>query len=122
MRESPYLRSLPWQVPGVLLFSVVMGVIGPFGTYLSLGLGERLVYFAGIGMATWLMVVLLAAWLGRLEPIDRWPVYARMTLVGLIAAIPSTAIVILMQSWLGRPIPWRAYPEIYPDNAFLTVV
>ena len=122
MRESPYLRSLPWHLPPVLLLSVVMGVTGPFGTYLAMGLGERLVYFIAIGTFTWLVVVGLAAWFGSLEPIDRWPVYARMALVGLLAAIPSTAFVIVMQSWIGRPIPWTAYPYIYPDNAFLTVV
>jgi DNA-binding LytR/AlgR family response regulator len=66
--------------------------------------------------------VLLAAWFGQLEPIDRWPVYARMTLVGLLAAVPSTATVILVHSSLAWPIPWRAFPSIYPDNAFLTVV
>ncbi|HSI00500.1 MAG TPA: LytTR family DNA-binding domain-containing protein [Reyranella sp.] len=122
MRESPYFRSLPWHLPPIVLLAVVMAVTGPFGTYLSLGLGARLVYFGVIGGLSWLQVILLAAWLGRLEPIDRWPVYARMALVGLLAAIPSTAEVIVVQSWLDRPIPWRAYPSIYPDNAFLTVV
>src|SRR6185436_13365074 len=122
MRESPYFRSLPWHLPPLVLLAVVMAVTGPFGTYLSMGLGARLVYFGVIGVLSWLQVILLAAWLGRVEPIDRWPVYLRMALVGLLAAIPSTAEVILVQSWLDRPIPWRAYPYIYPDNAFLTVV
>jgi len=122
MRESPYLRSLPWHLPSVLLVAVVMGVIGPFGTYSALSLGERLVYFVSISLFTWLVVVLLAAWFGGLEPIDRWPVYLRMALVGLLAAIPSSAFVIVMQSWIGQPIPWKAYPSIYPGNAFLTVV
>ncbi|WP_296386555.1 LytTR family DNA-binding domain-containing protein [Reyranella sp.] len=67
-------------------------------------------------------MVLLAAWFGRLEPIDRWPVYARMAPVGLLAAVPSTAGVIVVHGWVSWPIPWRAFPEIYPDNAFLTVV
>jgi hypothetical protein len=122
MRESPYLRRLPWQLLSVLLVSVVMAVIGPFGTYSTLGLGARLVYFAAIGALTWALVILLAAWFGQLEPINRWSVYLRMTLVGLLAALPSTAGVILVHSWLAWPIPWRAYPSVYPDNAFLTVV
>src|SRR6188508_83295 len=122
MRESPYLRSLPWHLPPVLLLSVVMGVTGPFGTYSTMGLGARLLYFTTIGVLSWAQVILLAAWFGRIEPIDRWPVPARMALVGLLAAIPSTAEVIVVQSWLDRPIPWKAYPYIYPDNAFLTVV
>jgi putative exporter of polyketide antibiotics len=122
MRESPYLRRLPWQFLGVTMLCVVMGVTGPFGTYATIGLGARLVYFGVVGLLTWLVVALLAAWFGQLEPINRWPVYVRMAVIGLLAAIPSTAAVIIVHSWLARPIPWRAYPEIYPDNAFLTVV
>jgi hypothetical protein len=122
MRESPYFRSLRWHLPPLLLLTAVMGVTGPFGTYLWMGLGERLAYFTVVGLLSWLQVILLAAWLGRIEPIDRWPVYARMALVGLLAAIPSTAEIIVVQSWLDRPVPWRAYFSIYPDNAFLTVV
>lgn len=122
MRESPYLRALAWHLPGVLGLSIVLAVIGPFGTYSNMGLGARLAFFSSVGVVTWLLVVLLAAWFGQLEPIDRWPVYARMTLVGLLAAVPSTATVILVHSWLTWPIPWRAFPSIYPDNAFLTVV
>jgi hypothetical protein len=106
----------------MLLLGTVMAVTGPFGTYNFMSLGERLVYFIVIGLLSWLQVILLAAWFGRIEPIDRWPVYARMALVGLLAAIPSTAEIIIVQSWMDRPIPWRAYPYIYPDNAFLTVV
>ena len=104
------------------MLTVVMGVTGPFGTYGTIGLGARLVYFSVVGLVTWLVVALLAAWFGQLEPINRWPVYVRMAVIGLLAAIPSTATVIIVHSWLARPIPWRAYAEIYPDNAFLTVV
>jgi hypothetical protein len=109
-------------VPGVLGLSIVFAVIGPFGTYNTMPLGARLVYFSSVGTLTWLMMVLLAAWFGQLEPIDRWPVYARMTLVGLLVAVPGTAAVILLHGWLAWPIPWRAFPYVYADNAFLTVV
>lgn len=122
MRESPYLRSLPWHLPPVLLFCVVMGVTGPFGTYGTMGLGGRLLYFTIIGLLSWLQVILLAALFGRIEPIDRWPIAARMALVGLLAAIPGTVEIVLVHSWLCRPIPWSVAPSIYPDNAFLTAV
>jgi hypothetical protein len=122
MRDSPYLRRLPWQFLGVLVLCVVMGVTGPFGTYGTMGLGARLAYFAIVGSLTWVVVAGLGAWSGQLEPINRWPVYVRMGIVGLLAAIPSTVAVIVVHGWLSWPIPWRAYLEIYPDNAFLTVV
>jgi MFS family permease len=122
MRESPYLRRPLWQLLGVLLLAGFLGVIGPFGTYGSLSLGARLIFFAAVGGVTWVAVALLAAWFGELEPLDRWPVYARMALVGVLAAIPSTATVIVVHGWISWSIPWRAYASIYPDNAFLTVV
>lgn len=122
MRDSPYLRRLPGQFLGAVMLCIVMGVTGPFGTYGTMGLGARVVYFAVVGSLTWLVVSLLAAGFGQLESVNRWPVYVRMAVVGLLAAIPSTAAVIIVHGWLSWRIPWRAYFEIYPDNAFLTVV
>jgi hypothetical protein len=122
MRDSPYLRRLAWQFLGTLTLCVVMGVTGPFGTYSTMGLGARLVYFAVVGSLTWVLITGLAAWSGQLEPINRWPVYVRMAIVGLLGAIPSTAAVIVVHGWLSWPIPWRYFPEVYVDNAFLTVV
>ena len=40
MRESPYVRSLPYQLPAVLGLAVVLGVTGPFGTYEHMDLGR----------------------------------------------------------------------------------
>lgn len=122
MRESPYVRSLPYHLPPVLGVAVFMAVIGPFGTYAHMDFGRRLVFYLAINGLSWLQVILLAAWFGRLEPIDRWPLAGRMALVGLLAAIPGTFEIIALQTWLGRPIPLSAAPRLYLENAFLTVV
>ena len=122
MRESPYVRSLPYHLPPVIGFAVVMAVTGPFGTYEHMDLVRRLAYFGIIGILSWLQVVLLAAWFGGIEPIDRWPVAGRMALVGVLAAVPSTFEIIIVQSWLGRPIPLSMAPQLFPETAFLTVV
>ncbi len=108
MRESPYIRSLRWHLPPVLLLCVVMGVTGPFGTYGTVGLGVRLLYFTILGLLSWLQVILLAAWFGRVEPIDRWPVGLRMALVGLLAAVPGTAEVVLSIHGWSDPSPGRS--------------
>lgn len=121
MRESPYVRSLPYQFPGVLGLAVILAVTGPFGTYEHFSLGQRLAYFGIIGGLSWLQIVALAAWFARVEPIDRWPVAGRMALVGFLASIPSTFEVMAVQSWLGRPIPLWALPHIFPENALLTI-
>jgi len=122
MRESPYLKSWPYQLPAVAMFAIVMAVTGPFGTYSQMGFGVRLVYFGLLGTLNWLQVILLAAWLGTVEPVDRWPVVFRMALVGVLAAIPGTIEVVLVHAWLSWPIPWRVVPWLFPENAFLTVV
>jgi len=122
MRESPYVRSLPYHLPPVIGIAIVLAVTGPFGTYEHLDLGRRLAYFGIIGILSWLQVILLAAWFGRIEPIDRWPVAGRMALVGVLAAIPSTFEIIVVQSWLGRTIPLSMAPRLFPENVFLTVI
>ncbi len=122
MRESPYLRSFPYQAPWVIGLAVVMAVTGPFGTYEHMDLVRRLAYFGIIGLLSWLQVILLAAWFGGIEPIDRWPVAGRMALVGVLAAVPSTFEIILVQSWLGHPIPLSKAAALFPENAFLTAV
>jgi DNA-binding LytR/AlgR family response regulator len=120
MRESPYIRSLAWQAPAALGIAVVLAVIGPFGTYFRMSLGDRLAYFLVIGVLNWLQVVFLAAWFGQVEPIDRWPVIGRMILVGLIASVPCTLEVFLVLRWMGYPIPFAVVPYMYPENALLT--
>ena len=122
MRESPYVRSLPYHLPPVIGIAIVMAVTGPFGTYERMDLVHRLAYFGIIGILSWLQVILLAAWFGRIEPIDRWPVAGRMALVGVLSAVPSTFEIIAVYSWLGRPIPLSMAPQLFPQNAFLTVI
>ncbi len=121
MRESPYLGSWYWQAPAVLGLALVMTVAGPFGSYEHMTIGTRLVFYVAIGVLTWGAVVALAALFGQIEPINRWPVAARMAIVGLLASFPSTFAVIVLHTWLDRPIPFSAAPFIFPENAFLTI-
>ncbi len=122
MRESPYFKSIPRQLPWVLGFGIVMGVTGPFGSYSSAGLGVRLVYFTAIGVLIWLQVLTVAALLANVQAIERWSIVARMALAGALAAIPGTFEIIVLHTWLVRPTPLRAALEIYPQAAFVTMV
>jgi DNA-binding LytR/AlgR family response regulator len=60
--------------------------------------------------------------LSQVEALQRWSIAARMALAGLLAAIPGTFEIIVLNSWLVRPTPLRVALEIYPHTAFLTVV
>jgi hypothetical protein len=50
MRETPYFRSIPRELPWVLAFAIIMAVTGPFGLYAYAGLGTRLVFFVAIAV------------------------------------------------------------------------
>jgi len=122
MRESPYFKSIPYGLPWMLGLVIVMAVTGPFGSYWSMGFTTRFLYFASTGGLMWLQVITCAALLGRAEAIDRWPIVARMALAGLLASVPGTLEIVVVHSWLVRPIPFSAAPAIFPEVAFLTAV
>lgn len=122
MRETPYFRSMPHQLPWVVGLAIIMAVTGPFGLYAYTDLGVRLVYFTATGMLFWLQVLGFAVLLSRVEAFQRWSITARMALAGVLAAIPGTVEIIILHSWLIRPVPFRAFWEIYPQTAFLTAV
>jgi DNA-binding LytR/AlgR family response regulator len=82
----------------------------------------RLVYFTATGVLFWLQVLGFAVLLSRVEAFQRWSITARMALAGVLAAIPGTVEIIILHSWLIRPVPLRAFWEIYPQTAFLTAV
>ena len=121
MRETPYFRSIPRQLPWILGFAVVMAVTGPFGLYAYSGLGVRLVYFGTTAVLIWLQVLAFAALLSQVEAFQRWSITVRMALAGALAAIPGTIEIIILHGWLIRETPVRAALEIYPQTAFLTV-
>jgi DNA-binding LytR/AlgR family response regulator len=122
MRESPYFKSIPRQLPWVLGLGVVMAVTGPFGIYFAAGLPARLLYFITTGVLIWLQVLAFAALFASLEFRGRWPIVNRMALAGLLASVPGTLEIFILHSWLVRPIPFAAALEIFPQVAFLTVV
>ncbi len=122
MRETPYIRSIPRQVPWVLGLAIVMAVTGPFGSYDATGLGVRLIYFVATAVLIWLQVLGFALLLSRIEAFGRWSIATRMALAGVLAAIPGTAEIIVLYGWLVRPIPFIAALEIFPQTAFLTAV
>lgn len=122
MRELPDLKALRRHLPWVLGLGVVMAVIGPFGSYESAGLGTRLFYFVAIGVLMWLQVIAGAILLASLAAFDRWSITGRMALAGILASVPGTLEIIVLHSWLVRPIPFFAAQWIYPQTAFLTLV
>ena len=122
MREITGWRLLLLHVPWVLGFAIVMAVIGPFGSYLSMGFPVRLFFFTSTALVFWLQILLYARLLRTFEPTSQWPVAARMAAAGLVASVPGTAAVMFLVGWLVRPIPLSFVPEILAENAVLAMV
>ena len=70
----------------------------------------------------WALVIGCIVALRQIEAFNRWPIVIRMALAGILAAVPMTATIIVVHDWLAWPTPWRAFPYIFPQTAFLTVV
>jgi hypothetical protein len=122
MREWTPIKTIPYHLPWVLGIAIVMAVTGPFGSYETMGLGKRLLYFTIIGILSWALVIGFIVALRQIEAFNRWPIVIRMALAGSLAAVPMTAAIIVVHGWLVRPIPWRVYAQIFPETAFLAVV
>lgn len=122
MREITGWKLLLLHVPWVLGFAIVMAVIGPFGSYLSMGFPVRLFFFTSTAIVFWLQVIPYAHLLRSFELTSQWPVAARMAAAGLVASVPGTAVVMILVGWLVRPIPFSFVPEILAENAILAMV
>lgn len=122
MREWAPIRSIPYHLPWVVGLAVVMAVTGPFGSYDRMELDIRLVYFTAIAVLTWLQVIGCIVALRQIEATDQWRVPVRMAVAGLVAALPTTAEIVVLHGWLVAPVPWRALPYIYPQTAFIAVI
>jgi hypothetical protein len=121
MREPRYVRNLRDDVPWVLGICLVLALIGPFGTYDMMTLGQRLPYFVITGTSTWLLVAGMVRLMLRSEVFDRWHVVARMTLAGALAAIPGALLVFALEAaWRTTP-PLRLLLWLIPNYAVLTI-
>lgn len=84
----------------LLLATLALSMIGPFGTYTEMSFGERLTYWSilifGIGGV---MIVVARPFLW-LEPRFGLPVAGCLAIGTAVAAVPGTAIVYLMNGWM----------------------
>lgn len=96
LREMHAVSTARYQRIGMLLATMLLGVSGPFGTFQSFNLGQRLAYWAcmvvacyliGQGAATFFIEIL------RPQISQKWP---RLIVAGLLASLPVTAVVLLI--------------------------
>jgi hypothetical protein len=96
LREMHAVSMARYQRIGMLLATMLLAVSGPFGTFQSFNLGQRLAYWAcmvgacylvGQGAATFFIEVL------RPQITQKWP---RLIIAGLLASLPVTVAVLLI--------------------------
>lgn len=103
MKPRDIWGGWPWYGAVTLALGLLLALIGPFGTFADLNLVQRLVYWVGIFIANGLQVLgalLLVLWrFGQ-----RWPPVAIGATAGLLASIPATGQVHLLELWMR---PWQ---------------
>lgn len=93
MRELQRLATAPRFWAAIAAAALLLGLVGPFGTYDGLRLPARLAYWAATVVATWFAGFAVVALLSRLWPGGRdagMPAYA---LFGAVAGVPVTLVV-----------------------------
>lgn len=103
MRPRDIWGGWPWYGGVTIALGLLLALIGPFGTFADLNLAQRLVYWVGIFIANGLQVLgalLLVLW--RFG--NRWPPAAIGAAAGLLASIPATGEVHLLELWMR---PWQ---------------
>lgn len=78
-----------WQLLLALAAGIVLGRLGPFGTFAELGSGERYAYWVGLTLLMWLQGVALVALVEPALSGRRWPRWGIVILAALLAAIPT---------------------------------
>lgn len=99
---SPWHRPWTRHAAAILAIGLLVGLVGPFGTFAAMALPQRLLYWIVIAALSWVQWGLLSGWLTRWTG---WPEAA----VGSLACIPLAALLVVevyaLQWLLGRAGP-----------------
>jgi DNA-binding LytR/AlgR family response regulator len=93
MRELQRMFVAPRFWAAIAGVSMLLGLVGPFGTYDGLRLPARLAYWAATVLATYVVGFAVVAFLSRLWPGGRDAGPAAYALFGAVAGVPVTLLV-----------------------------
>ena len=87
-----------------IAFPVVMAIVGPFGTYSEMSFAERLLYWTILCVGIGMLMVTVMLFVMK-DPSRHGPgMAARIVLGSMLAAVPGSALVVLMYE-LMRDVP-----------------
>jgi hypothetical protein len=103
LREMKYLREWAEQVMVLLLLGAVFGWIGPYGTFQDLSIVNRFIYW----ITAFLLIGLGASFtklaIAQAEPCKSWPAPVQAIVAALVAAVPSSFVVIALETIFRHP-------------------
>ncbi|WP_146208684.1 LytTR family DNA-binding domain-containing protein [Azospirillum sp. TSO22-1] len=92
MRERSFLISLRRQAVVAVLLGVVLGVLGPFGSFEHVPAYVRVPLWTVLVAGNWLLVVLLGEALCRIPATAAWPAPVLAALAGVAGAVPGSLV------------------------------
>lgn len=92
MRKRSFLISLRRQAVVAVLLGVVLGVLGPFGSFEHVPAPVRVPLWTALVTGNWLLVMLLGEALCRIPATAAWPAPVLAALAGLAGAVPGTLV------------------------------
>lgn len=122
LREMHAASTARYQRIGMLLATMLLLVSGPFGTFESFNLGQRLAYWAcmvvagylvGRGAATFFIEIL------RPQITQKWP---RVIVAGLLASLPVTVAVLLVNGIAYQHIALAESLSLWLYTTVITLV
>jgi hypothetical protein len=122
LREMHAVTTSRYARISLLLATVLLTVSGPFGTFESFNVGQRLAYWGvmvvvaylvGQGAGTFFVELL------RARVTSRWP---RTILAALLAGIPVTLIVLVVNSIGYQRFDFAAAPQIWLYVTLITLI
>lgn len=124
LREMSILAQRLSGVAVLILLGLALGWIGPYGTYTSLALPSRIAFWTLAMLSIGIPAHLIIRRLEQTPPSASWPVPVQAMTGTLINAVPSTFIVIALNTIFIRvpPITPAALGEIYVSVLVLGAV
>ena len=103
-REWFTRRRTLWHLSALAISIALFGYLGPFGSYDRQPLGERLLYWAAAMAGNWVFSYLLIP-VGVTLLAGRLPVLAAVFVGAAVAAIPGTAVIVLLELVYSGKLP-----------------
>ena len=96
IREWFSARLLALQLFAFVVTISLLAFLGPFGTWASISVSDRLAFWAASVGVNWILAHFAIVITLRALARRTWPLWAGVLLAGLVAALPGTAIVWLV--------------------------